>query len=50
MVSDGFDQDGQIYDDGHRQSVDWNTPGVLKDAISQGPVKLGVAADQLSGV
>ena len=50
MVGDGFHQDGQIYDDGSRQSVDWKTSSILKDAISQGPVKLGIAADQLSGI
>ncbi len=50
MVNDGFHQDGQNYDDGGSQSVDWQTSSVLKDAISQGPVKLGIAADQLSAV
>ena len=47
MVTDGFHQDGQIYDDGGRQSVDWKTSSILRDAISRGPVKIGIAADQL---
>jgi hypothetical protein len=50
MVNDGFHQDGQIYNDGNRQSVDWTQAGILRDAISQGPVKIGVAADQLQNV
>ena len=47
MVNDGFHQDGQIYNDGGRQSVDWTNASILRDAISQGPVKIGIAADQL---
>ena len=47
MVTDGFQQNGQVYDDGGKLAVDWNNAGVLKDAICQGPVKLGVAADQI---
>ena len=50
MVNDGFHQDNQTYNDGGRQSVDWTNSGVLKDAIAQGPVKIGIAADQLAGV
>jgi hypothetical protein len=47
MVNDGFHQDGQIYDDGGKLSVNWTNTSILKDAISQGPVKLGIAADQI---
>jgi hypothetical protein len=50
MRTDGFHQDGQIFDDGGSNSVDWTNPEVLKSAISQGPVKIGVAADQLLNV
>jgi hypothetical protein len=50
MLNDGFHQDGQIYDDGSRLSVDWKQSGVLKSAIAQGAVKIGVAADQLLNV
>ena len=38
MVNDGFQQDGQTYNDGGKRSVDWNNASILKDAISQGPV------------
>ncbi len=47
MRNDGFRQDGKIYDDGGRYSVDWTQSEILKSAIAQGPVKIGVAADQL---
>jgi hypothetical protein len=50
MLNDGFHQDGQIYDDGNRLSVDWTQSGVLQSAIAKGPVKIGVAADQLQNV
>jgi len=47
MQSDGFKQKLHTYDDGPFYSVDWTNPHVLTSAISQGPVKIGVAADQL---
>lgn len=47
MESSGFQQSGYIYDDGTHNSVDWTDAGTLEAAIAQGPVKLGVAADQL---
>lgn len=47
MQAGGFVQDGHTYDDGPFYSLDWTNPGILTTAISQGPVKLGVAADQL---
>jgi len=47
MQTDGFVQGGHTYDDGPFFSLNWTNPGVLTSAISQGPVKIGVAADQL---
>ena len=47
METAGFQQDGKVYDDGPPVSVDWTNPALLTNAISQGPVKIGVAADQL---
>src|SRR5215471_19461976 len=50
MQTDGFRQDGLIYDDGGPLTVDWTQAAVLNSAIAQGPVKIGIAADQLQGV
>lgn len=47
MQHDGFRQDGHVYDDGPHATVDWTNPSALRSAIAQGPVKLGIAADQL---
>jgi hypothetical protein len=47
MQNDGFVQDDDTYDDGPYYSVDFTNSGTLQSAISEGPVKLGVAADQL---
>jgi hypothetical protein len=47
MQHDGFHQDGFIYNDGPPSSVDWTNTTALQNAIAQGPVKIGVAADQL---
>lgn len=47
MVTDGFQEAGLVYDDGPRSSVDWTDRNLLTSAISEGPVKIGVAADQL---
>lgn len=47
MQTDGFKQKGHTYDDGPFYSVDWTNAAALASAISQGPVKIGVAADQL---
>jgi len=47
MQSDGFQQDGDIYDDGPYFSVNWTDPTILQSAISRGPVKIGIAANQL---
>lgn len=50
METDGFRQGRHTYDDGGYKSVNWTNPAVLQNAISHGPVKLGVAADQLDSV
>ena len=47
MQNDGFRQNGQAFDDGQIYSVDWTNAAALNSAISQGPVKIGVAATQL---
>src|SRR5438477_1624820 len=47
MMSKGFAQDGRTYDDGPYTAVDWTNPAILQNAIAHGPVKIGVAADQL---
>ena len=47
MQNDGFGENGVVYDDGPYFSVDWTNAATLQSAISQGPVKIGVAADQL---
>ena len=46
----GFEQDGNTYNDGPHTSVDWTCPATLQSALSQGPVKIGVAAAQLQNV
>jgi len=48
MQNDGFPEDPLTYDDGPYYSVDWTNAGTLESAISEGPVKLGVAGDQLN--
>jgi hypothetical protein len=48
MQTDGFSGGNLIYDDGPYFSVDWTNSAILQSAISQGPVKIGVAGDQLS--
>jgi hypothetical protein len=50
MVSQGFKQDHQTYDDGPHTAVDWTNPALLQNAIAHGPVKIGVAANQLEAV
>jgi len=47
MQTDGFADGGNTYDDGPHLSVDWTDAATLKNAISLGPVKLGVAANQI---
>ena len=41
---------GVIYNDGPYQSVDWTNDAVLRSAIFQGPVKIGVASGQLQNI
>ena len=50
MQSGGFALNGETLDDGPFVSVDWTNAAILQNAIAQGPVKIGVAADQLEGV
>lgn len=50
MQSKGFIQQDRRYNDGSIYSVDWTNAAILTDATYQGPVKLGVAADQLEAV
>jgi hypothetical protein len=50
MQTGGFRQDNHVYDDGHHYTVDWTDAPALQSAISQGPVKIGIAAEQLLGV
>ena len=47
MQFDGFAQNGYTYDIGAFYSVDWTNAAILQSAIALGPVKIGVAADQL---
>jgi len=47
MQNDGFADSGNIYDDGPYLSVNWTDAGTLQSAISRGPVKIGIAANQL---
>lgn len=50
MQANGFQQDGHTYDDGNPLAVDWTNRETLTNAISIGPVKIGVAAAQLENV
>lgn len=50
MKMQGIDHDGMTYLDGAFKSVDWVDAALLQNAIAQGPVKIGVAADQLQNV
>lgn len=50
MQTHGFVQNKLRYDDGSHYSVDWTAAPILRDAIFQGPVKIGVNADQLDTV
>src|SRR5207248_3831541 len=47
MQTDGFADGSFIYDDGPHFSVNWTNAATLQSAISSGPVKLGIAADQI---
>src|SRR5277367_5570049 len=50
MQNSGFPQSGTLYNDGPFSSVDWTNTAALQNAIAQGPVKIGVAADQLENI
>lgn len=50
MISEGITSGGVTYKDGPYNSVDWTDDANLCSAIYAGPVKIGVAADQLVGV
>jgi hypothetical protein len=47
MQTDGFELTNGQADDGPHFSVDWTNAATLRSAIHTGPVKIGVAADQL---
>ena len=47
MQTDGFPDGSFIDDDGPHLSVEWADAGTLQSAISIGPVKIGIAADQI---
>ena len=48
MQTDGFVEGADKCDDGPHVAVDWTNAATLQSAISRGPVKLGIAADQLN--
>ena len=50
MQVHGFELADHTYDDGPSTSVDWTNAAILQSAIAQGPVKIGIAADQLQKV
>ena len=47
MQDGGFAESPYVYNDGPYFSVDWTNAGILQSAISSGPVKIGIAADQI---
>jgi hypothetical protein len=47
MQTQGFSLNGNIYDDGAYSVVQFANAGNLQSAIALGPVKLGIAADQI---
>jgi hypothetical protein len=50
MVNDGFREARHVYDDGPSFTVNWMIRANLTSAIAKGPVKIGIAADQLATV
>ncbi len=50
MYQDGFHQDGNVYNDGMKSSIDYTNDAALRNAIAAAPVKIGVAANQLENV
>lgn len=47
MQTGGFQQNDKTYNDGVIISVNWTDTEILQNAIVQGPVKIGIAANQL---
>lgn len=47
MQTGGFTDPVCTYNDGPYLVVDWTNPATIQSAITRGPVKLGVAADQI---
>ena len=50
MRAGGFAFNANTLGDGPYTSVDWTNPAILQNAIFAGPVKIGIAADQLEAV
>ena len=50
MQNDGFVEGANSYNDGPYFSVNWSNAAVLQSAISEGPVKIGIAANQIETV
>jgi len=50
MQNDGFVEGTIGYEDGPYLSVNWTSSATLQSAISLGPVKIGIAADQIDTV
>ncbi len=50
MLTGGFGQDGNTYNDGNKLAIDYTNVVAMRNAISKGPVKIGVAAGQLQNV
>ncbi len=50
MQTKGFFQNKETFDDGSVTSVNWTDAPTLQSALTNGPVKIGIAADQLHGV
>jgi len=50
MMNDGFKQDDRAYDDGPHFAVNWTNVSILQNAIAHGPIKLGIAANQLERI
>ena len=50
MQQKGFQQNQHTYDDGTPNSVNWMDAATLRSAIFHGPVKIGIAANQLDTV
>jgi hypothetical protein len=50
MQTQGIYNGSSLYCDGPFKYVDYTNAAILRNAISQGPVKIGIAADQLENV